>query len=51
MELTETRSLTQTLLSEHSMLPYEPKKDWRFVDCKLKLKFFKFFKKKEVFLV
>lgn len=34
IELTHARQLIQKLLAEHPMLPYEPGKDWRFLDCK-----------------
>ncbi|KAH7700572.1 CRE-DGK-5 protein [Aphelenchoides avenae] len=32
IELTHARQLIQKLLAEHPMLPYEPGKDWRFLD-------------------
>ena len=33
-ELAQARQLIQKLLADHQMLPWEPGKDWRFLDCK-----------------
>ena len=36
-ELAQARQLIQKLLADHQMLPYEPGKDWRFLDCEFDL--------------
>lgn len=37
-ELDSARVLIQRLLVEHNSLPYEPDKNWRFLDCKFLFK-------------
>jgi len=33
LELSQVREKIQKMLSQHQILPYEPGKDWRFLDC------------------
>lgn len=33
IDLSQVRNLIYRLLQEHPMLPYEPGKEWRFLDC------------------
>lgn len=35
IDLSQVRNLIYRLLHEHPMLPYEPGKEWRFLDCKI----------------